>query len=348
MFGLDAERAHEAGMAALRTGIGAKLGLGGPLPPHVAESFGPIERFGLTFKNPVGLAAGFDKNGVAVEQLADLGFGSVEVGTVTYAAQPGNPKPRMFRLPAQQAIVNRLGFNNDGAHALVERLRAIRQRKCVIGVNIGRNKDVSNDNAVDNYLQTFDLVSPLADYITVNVSSPNTPDLRDLQRSENLRMLLRALQGRNAGRVPMLLKIAPDLDDGEIVSIVDVCTELDIAGVIATNTTIKREGVPPADAERIGAGGLSGRPLERRSTEVISAVYRHSNGKLPIIGVGGIFDAEDAYRKIAAGASLVQAYTGFVYGGPAFARDVNIGLAKLLTDRGFHSLDEAVGSAAGI
>ncbi len=344
MFRLDAERAHEIGMTALRSGVAEKLGLVGSSAPESAAAFGTIERFGLKFENPLGLAAGFDKNGVAVEQLAKVGFGFVEVGTVTFEPQPGNPKPRIFRLPEQRALVNRLGFNNDGAIALAERLTKIDRKRCVVGVNIGRNKEVANDDAVGNYLQTFDLVSPLADYIAVNVSSPNTPDLRDLQRPEYLENLIGALQERNDGRCPLLVKIAPDLSEAEIEKIVDICLRLDIAGIIATNTTISREAVKEADAAAIGSGGLSGKPLEKQSNSVISTIYRYSRGKLPIVGVGGIFTAEDAFRKIAAGASLIQAYTGFVYEGPSFARDVINGLARLIDKNGFSSLDESVGS----
>ncbi|CAN5203805.1 quinone-dependent dihydroorotate dehydrogenase [soil metagenome] len=348
MFRLDAEKAHDLGMAALRSGLAAKLGLSGEQTVESPKVYGELVRFGLKFENPMGLAAGFDKNGVAVEQLAELGFGFVEVGTVTFEPQPGNPKPRLFRLPAEKALINRLGFNNDGAAAVAERLKKLDRKRCIVGVNIGRNKEVANDQAVENYLNTFDRVSPFADYVAVNVSSPNTPDLRDLQRSVNLDALLRAIRQRNGGRVPLLVKIAPDLSEADIESIVDICLSLGIAGIIATNTTISREGITPADTTRIGAGGLSGKPLERRSTEVVSTIYRHAKGQIPIIGVGGIFDAHDAFNKVAAGASLVQAYTGFVYGGPGFAREINRGLAAILREKGFRSLDEAVGSAVKI
>lgn len=345
MFGLDAERAHELGIEALKLGLV-------PVGPNSDEpNFGSIERFGLKFSNPLGIAAGFDKNGVVVNQLERLGFGFVEVGTVTFQPQPGNPKPRMFRLPQDYALINRLGFNNDGAVKVAERLKLLK-RNCVVGVNIGKNKDVLIEEASENYLRSFDLVHPHADYIAVNISSPNTPNLRELQRSDSLDELLGALQGRNrelSGKgpiKPLLVKIAPDLTAGEIESIVDVAFRYELAGIIATNTTVSREGLKTRNAASIGAGGLSGRPLTERSTEVVSAIYRYSKGKIPIIGVGGIFNAQDAFDKIAAGASLIQAYTGFVYGGPYFARDVNAGLANILKDRGFRSLDEAVGSAS--
>ena len=337
-FRLDAERAHEIGIKAL------EMGAAGPFY-HVPVS-NEVERFGLRFANPLGVAAGFDKNGVVVDQLASLGFGFVEVGTVTHRPQPGNPKPRLFRLPGDQALINRLGFNNDGAEVVAKRLAKLK-RRWVVGVNIGRNKDVPNEDAVENYLACFDLVHPVADYIAVNISSPNTPNLRELQRADNLGELLAVLQARNreSGRKPLLVKIAPDLNDGEIDAVVDTCITQSVDGIIATNTTISRAGLSTGDVARFGDGGLSGRPLRDRSNAVISAIYRYSKGKLPIVGVGGIFTAGDAFDKIAGGASLLQAYTGFVYGGPTFARDVNDDLAAILKDKGFKTLDEAVGSA---
>jgi dihydroorotate dehydrogenase len=339
MFGLDAERAHEIGIKAL------EMGLASPFYSDAAiDGFGEIERFGLKFANPLGLAAGFDKNGVVVDQLTSLGFGFVEVGTVTYEPQPGNPKPRMFRLAEDHGLINRLGFNNDGAVAVADRLKRI-NRKCIVGVNIGKNKDVPNEEATENYLKSFDLVQPVADYVAVNISSPNTPNLRELQKADNLEELLVALTARNKelGRRPLLVKIAPDLSEVEIEAIVDICLRHEIDGIIATNTTISRNELRLNIDE---AGGLSGKPLEQRSNEVISKIYRYSKGQLPIIGVGGIFTAEDAFAKIAAGACLIQAYTGFVYGGPSFARDVTSGLAAILKERGFENLDDAVGSKA--
>jgi len=339
MFGFDAERAHEIGIKAL------EMGLASPFYSDArVEGFSEIERFGLKFANPLGLAAGFDKNGVAVDQLASLGFGFVEVGTVTYEPQPGNPKPRMFRLAEDHGLINRLGFNNDGSIAVAERLKKI-ERKCVVGVNIGKNKDVPNEEATENYLKSFDLVHPVADYVAVNISSPNTPNLRELQKADNLEELLEALTARNTelGRRPLLVKIAPDLTESEIEAIVDICLRYHIDGIIATNTTISRDGLRSNIDE---AGGLSGKPLEQRSNEVISKIYRYSKGTLPIVGVGGIFTAEDAFAKIAAGASLIQAYTGFVYGGPTFARDITSGLAAILMERGFKNLNDAVGSKA--
>ena len=351
MFGLDAERAHEIGIEAL------KLGFGGSGAPEPLEGFGETERFGLKFVNPLGIAAGFDKNGLVVNELASLGFGFVEIGTVTYDPQPGNPKPRMFRLPEDKALINRLGFNNQGAVTVAERLRKL-DRKCIVGVNIGKNKDVPNEEATENYLKSFDLVHPVADYIAINVSSPNTPQLRELQQADTLELLLSEIQKRNheltgntrapARDKPLLVKIAPDLTEGEIEAIVDIALRLQLSGIIATNTTISRDGLNSEAVGKIGVGGLSGRPLTKRSTEVISSIYRYSKGKLPIIGVGGIFTAEDAFDKIAAGASLLQAYTGFVYGGPSFAKEIVRDLSVLLRERGFEKLDEAVGSAARV
>jgi dihydroorotate dehydrogenase len=361
MFRLEAERAHEIGTKALKSGLAA------PFYCDPDCGFGEIERFGLKFANPLGLAAGFDKNGVVVNQLASLGFGFVEVGTVTLQPQKGNPKPRVFRLPDDNALINRLGFNNDGAEVIAARLSKL-TRRCVVGVNIGKNKDVPNEEAVENYAAAFQAVWSVADYVAVNVSSPNTPGLRELQKQDHLVDLLQFLQQRNSvhsavtnwfdpggerpfdatSRIgkPLLVKIAPDINEAEIEAVVDACLGCQIDGIIATNTTITRDGLKTQGVDRFGDGGLSGKPLANRSNEVISTIYRYSKGKLPIIGVGGIFTAEDAFAKIAAGASLLQAYTGFVYGGPTFARSVNSGLAGILKERGFKSIDEAVGSGA--
>lgn len=360
MFRLDAERAHEIGIKALKTGLAA--------PFYCDNDFGfvEIERFGLKFANPLGVAAGFDKNGVVVNQLASLGFGFIEFGTVTLQPQQGNPKPRIFRLPDDDALINRLGFNNDGAEAIAARL-AKSTRKSVVGVNIGKNKDVPNEEAIENYGAAFEAVLSVADYIAVNVSSPNTPGLRELQKQDHLVDLLQYLQQRSSvhsavtnwfdpegeqpfdptSRIgkPLLVKIAPDISEAEIEAIVDACLRCQIDGIIATNTTISRDGLKTRGVDQLGDGGLSGKPLTIRSNDVISAIYRYSKGKLPIIGVGGIFTAEDAFAKIAAGASLIQAYTGFVYGGPTFAREINNGLAEILKERGFNNIDEAVGSA---
>ena len=342
LFNISPETAHEFGIEALKISLSSETAQNFAAKRFANESFGDIERFGLKFRNPLGIAAGFDKNGVVVNQLAALGFGFVEVGTVTYNPQKGNEKPRLFRLPEDKALINRLGFNNQGTAKVVERLKKI-QPNCVLGVNIGKNKDVPNEDAVENYLASFDLAYEVADYIAVNVSSPNTPNLRELQKAENLEELLEALQKRNReiSAKPLLVKIAPDLDESEIEAIVDIALRLNLSGIIATNTTTKRDNLKTKIDE---AGGLSGKPLQRRSNEVISKIYRFSKGKLPIIGVGGIFTAEDAFEKIAAGACLIQAYTGFVYQGISFARDINSGLKNILKERGFDKLNDAVGS----
>ena len=347
LFRLDAETAHNAAMSFLRNGLGTEMAQRMAYDRYGYEFPYEIERFGLKFRNPIGVAAGFDKNGLVVNQLASLGFGFVEVGTVTLRPQPGNEKPRMFRLPQDRALINRLGFNNDGAEAVAKRLSRL-ERKCIVGVNIGKNKDVPNEEAIENYVATFCLVHPVADYITVNISSPNTPNLRELQRAESLDDLLGSLQRRNRelGLKPLLVKIAPDLDDPGIEAAVDVCRSHEVAGMIATNTTVSREGLRTQGFDEIGAGGLSGRPLAARSTDVVAKIDRFSNGSMPVIGVGGIFDADDAFEKIRAGASPLQAYTGFVYGGPSFAHGLNIRLAEVINKAGFASLDEAVGHQA--
>jgi dihydroorotate dehydrogenase len=341
LFRFPTETAHEFGIEALKIGFGSKIIQDFAAKRFACESFGELQRFGLNFKNPLGIAAGFDKNGVVVKQLAALGFGFVEVGTVTFQPQKGNEKPRLFRLPEDKALINRLGFNNEGAEKIVERLKKI-QPRCVLGVNIGKNKDVSNEEAIENYLRSFDLASEVADYIAVNVSSPNTPNLRELQKAESLENLLSALQKRNGELFakPLLVKIAPDLSEAEIEAIVDISIKQNLAGIIAVNTTVKRENLKTKIDE---SGGLSGKPLQNISNEVIKKIYKYSKGKLPIIGVGGVFTAEDAFEKIACGASLVQAYTGFIYQGFTFAREINSGLARILKEKGFNNLDEAIG-----
>lgn len=348
---MPTETAHELGLSALKIGLGSESVQKKFAEKYQCDEFGILERFGLKFKNPFGIAAGFDKNAIVANQLYALGFGFIEVGTVTLKPQLGNPKPRLFRLPSDNALINRAGFNNEGTEAAVERLK-ISRPACPLGVNIGKNKDVPNEEAIENYLASFDLAHPVADYIAVNVSSPNTPNLRELQKTENLEELLATLQKRNyeLNAKPLLVKIAPDLLENEIEQIVDVCLRLSLSGIIATNTTVSRENLKASNEKigEIGAGGLSGKPLTTRSTEVISIIYKYSKGKLPIIGVGGIFTPEDAFEKIAAGACLLQAYTGFVYQGMTFARDINFGLAKILREKGFKSLDEAIGTKDAI
>ena len=355
LFKLPPETAHEFALHALSLGLGTgvlrRLAGGHRQGAH----FGELRRFGLSFSNPVGVAAGFDKNGLVAPQLAALGFGFVEVGTVTNLPQPGNPKPRLFRLPLDQALVNRQGFNNEGAASLARRLQKKRP-DCVLGVNIGKSRVVPVEEATADYLASFETVRPHADYVTVNVSSPNTPGLRELQRGDLLAELLGALQRRNrelavteGGRsVPLLVKIAPDIRAGELELIVDAARGAEVAGIIATNTTVSRAGLR-TDAARVaacGEGGLSGAPLRERSTQLVAALRRLTRGTIEIVGVGGIFNAEDAWEKICAGASLVQLYTGFVYEGLSVARRINEGLAALVQRQGFRTLDEAVGSRA--
>lgn len=341
LFKVPAETAHEFGIESLKVGLSSRYAQNLAAKKFAAEHFGDIERFGLKFKSPLGVAAGFDKNGVAVNQLAALGFGFVEVGTVTFNPQKGNDKPRLFRLTEDKALINRLGFNNEGTKTVVERLKKISPR-CILGVNIGKNKDVPNEEAIENYLQSFDLAHSVADYVAVNVSSPNTPNLRELQKAENLEELLGELQRRNRvlSAKPLLVKIAPDLSEAEIEAIADISRRIGISGIIATNTTVERKNLRTKIDE---TGGLSGKPLRKKSSEIVAKIYRYSNGKLPIIGVGGIFTAEDAFEKIAAGACLIQSYTGFVYQGFSFARDVNKGLSEILEQKGFKHLNEAIG-----
>ncbi|HEX8160674.1 MAG TPA: quinone-dependent dihydroorotate dehydrogenase [Pyrinomonadaceae bacterium] len=354
LFRLDPETAHEFALHALSTALGTKAAQSFARRRLARAPFGELRRFGLTFDNPVGVAAGFDKNGKVARQLAALGFGFVEVGTVTHQPQPGNPRPRLFRLPLDRALVNRQGFNNDGAAALARRLARGGRPPCVLGVNIGKSRVVDVADAVPDYLASFETVRPHADYVAVNVSSPNTPHLRELQRADALSALLGALQRRNrelAGArpaVPLLVKVAPDLDEGELELIVDAARRAGVDGVIATNTTTSRAGLrtPGGVVASCGEGGLSGAPLRESSTKMIANLYRLARGSLTIVGVGGVFTAEDAWEKVCAGASLVQLYTGFVYQGFAVARDINEGLRRLIERDGFKMLDEAVGCRA--
>lgn len=278
--------------------------------------------FGLKFKNPVGLAAGFDKNAKLYKELDSLGFGFIEIGTVTPKSQPGNEKKRLFRLKKDEAIINRMGFNNEGVGAAVERLK--KNTNVLIGGNIGKNKVTPNEEAVNDYIICFEALFDYVDYFVVNVSSPNTPNLRELQDKEPLTHLLKTLQERNIQRKkakPILLKIAPDLTDSQLLDIIDIIKTTQIAGVIATNTTISREGLQSEN--KVEAGGMSGKPLRSRSTEVIRFLSEKSNRAFPIIGVGGIHTPQDAIEKLQAGASLIQLYTGFIYEGPELIRGIN-------------------------
>ncbi len=336
LFRLDAEHAHEVGVDAL-----ALLSWIRPLCAIMErcnrlapDLYRPVECFGLQFPNAVGLAAGFDKNGRAWPAAAALGFGHVEIGTVTLHAQPGNPRPRAFRYPTDEAVINRMGFNNAGAAALAARLAKAAppgRRKIPLGINLGKSKVTSLDRAVDDYLGSFRLLADHADYVVVNVSSPNTPGLRELQDAAWLKPLLVALVDENRARVaggkprrPLLLKIAPDLNFPQIDAALGVIADLQLDGIIATNTTLARPGRFAAVTE---AGGLSGWPVRQRSTQIINYISRATNGRLPIIGVGGIMDEACAAEKLDAGATLVQLYTGLIFRGPFFAAEVARALA---------------------
>ncbi|WP_406815540.1 quinone-dependent dihydroorotate dehydrogenase [Mycobacterium sp. M23085] len=299
--------------------------------------------FGVRFPGPLGLAAGFDKDGLGLLTWGALGFGYAEVGTVTANPQPGNPAPRLFRLPADRALLNRMGFNNLGAGALEARLS--RQRPEVpIGVNIGKTKVTPADEAVDDYRASARLVGPLASYLVVNVSSPNTPGLRDLQAVESLRPILSAVLAETA--TPVLVKIAPDLSDSDVDQIADLAVELGLAGIVATNTTVSRQGLNTPGVDELGPGGISGPPVAHRAVEVLRRLYGRVGDRLVLISVGGIETADDAWERITAGASLLQGYTGFIYGGGLWAKQIHQGIAQRLHDGGFASLGDAVGSAA--
>jgi dihydroorotate dehydrogenase len=353
LFRLPAETAHDLALRSLS--IAPKLTRRLVGEAYDATPFGKLRRFGLTFSNPVGLAAGFDKDGIALEALAGMGFGFIEAGTVTYHAQPGNEKPRLFRLPMDQALINRAGFNNRGAKALAKRV-ADKKPDCVLGVSIGKSKKAPLEKAVEDYLKSFAAVYSVADYIAVNVSSPNTPGLRELQQASQLNDLLTVLQKRNEQLAeksggqpkPLLVKLSPDLGQDELREIVGVVQQNEVAGLIATNTTTERTGLKtsPKRIAAYGEGGLSGAPLKSRSTNVVARLHNLTGGSIPIIGVGGIFTADDAWDMISAGASLVQIYTGFIYEGPAIIRDINEGLRRIVSREGFVSLDEAVGCRA--
>jgi len=286
-----------------------------------------VNVFGINFPNPVGLAAGFDKDAKYIDELNDCGFGFIEIGTLTPKAQPGNPTPRLFRLTEDNAIINRMGFNNLGVESAVSRLKN-RNKNLIIGGNIGKNKLTPNDAAFEDYKICFHALFPYVDYFVVNVSSPNTPGLRELQEKEPLMALLGNLMIENAAQKtpkPILLKIAPDLTNGQLDDIIEIVHETKIAGIIATNTTISREGLSTSKekVDQIGMGGLSGKPLRERSTEVIRYLSEKSNKAFPIIGVGGIHSAEDAIEKLDAGATLIQLYTGFIYEGPRLIKQIN-------------------------
>jgi dihydroorotate dehydrogenase len=346
---LDAETAHRIGFWLIRA-AGAVPGLRWLLRRLLAprDPTLRVRAFGLDLPGPLGLAAGFDKDARGPDALGALGFGFVEIGTVTARAQPGNPTPRLFRLPADRALVNRMGFNNGGAAAAAQRLRARRRRRVAVGVNIGKSKTVPEQDAVRDYVAGAAELAEVADYLVVNVSSPNTPGLRDLQAVEHLRPLLAAVRevlDAAPQRHPLLVKIAPDLSDEDLDAVADLAVELGIDGIIATNTTTSRDGLS-TDPERVralGAGGLSGAPLKARSLAVLRRLRERVGDRLVLVAVGGIETGEDAWQRIRAGATLVQAYSGFVYGGPLWPRRVHRELAALVRAAGYASIAEAIG-----
>ena len=328
LFQFDPEEVHHFSMTGLRFATAT---------PIVREIMGALwqenaprlERklWGLRFKNPIGLAAGFDKDALLADRWRYLGFGFVEVGTVTPKPQTGNPRKRLFRLPTDQAVINRMGFNNQGVEAMAYRLQRAQRGSVVLGANIGKNKTTPNEQAVDDYLVCFERLFDLVDYFVVNVSSPNTPGLRSLQEREPLTRLLATLQDRNQGRPqpkPLLLKIAPDLNQAQLDDIIAVAQDTQLSGLIATNTTISRAGLqtPAAQVEAMGAGGLSGKPVTQAAEDVLRYLHQQTQGQLPLIGVGGIMNGQDAQRRLDAGASLLQVYTGFVYQGPGFVKQL--------------------------
>ncbi len=350
LFRQDSERAHNSAVRSLAFISRDEFLLG-----CVKKVFGapelPTKVFGLQFPNPVGLAAGMDKHAAAVPGWAALGFGHVELGGVTWHAQPGNPPPRMFRAIPDEAVINRMGFNNSGALAVAEKLRGWKQSGSwpahPIGINLGKSKITPLENAAEDYANSFRVLSDLADFFVVNVSSPNTPNLRQLQDKAALDEIFAALQSQNFTGKPILVKVAPDLTFEALDEILELVGPRNIAGIVATNTTIARPQTGDPALQKIYAetGGLSGKPLRARSTEIIRHLYQQTNGRLPIIGVGGIFSADDAWEKITAGASLVQCYTGLVYEGPGLAGKFVCGLREKLSASGFKKLSEAVGTA---
>ena len=334
LFRLDPERAHHLTIKLFNFAL-ALPGGKAIFRFLYGSSDKTLERevFGLKFKNPVGLAAGFDKDGKYFRSMSHLGFGFIEIGTVTPKGQDGNPQPRLFRLPQDEALINRMGFNNEGVDALVERLKEYKRTDLIIGGNIGKNKLTPNAEATEDYVKCFNALFKYVDYFVVNVSSPNTPGLRELQEKKPLTELLSTLQKLNNSRPerkPLLLKIAPDLTDEQLDDIIEIAEAVSLDGLIASNTTIDRSGLKTSETRisTIGNGGLSGKPVEKRSTEIIRYIHERTSGKLPIIGVGGIQSAADAVEKLNAGASLVQVYTGLIYAGPGLVREICEGVVQ--------------------
>ncbi|HUS37137.1 MAG TPA: quinone-dependent dihydroorotate dehydrogenase [Verrucomicrobiae bacterium] len=351
LFAYDSEKIHDATLQGLATLSLSRLGLDALNSFYEAPRL-PVQLWGLEFPNPVGIAAGMDKAAAAVPAWEAMGFGFCELGGVTWHPQPGNPSPRMFRAPADEALVNRMGFNNAGAEAVAKRLREWKNRglwpKAPVGINVGKSKITPNDQAAEDYRQTLALLQPLADFFVVNVSSPNTPNLRELQDREALDHILGAVQTENHKSTkpkPILVKIAPDLTFSAIDEVLQVAAKHQLAGIVATNTTIERPTTSDDLCKRTytETGGLSGAPLRKRSTEIIRYIFERTEGRLPIIGVGGIFNADHAWEKIRAGATLVQCYTGLVYEGPSISKNIVCGLIDKLAAEGLSSISQAVG-----
>ncbi|WP_343045073.1 quinone-dependent dihydroorotate dehydrogenase [Paenibacillus lemnae] len=350
-FKMDPEKAHHLvvdGLARAALLPGAEQAMRGMYGVSETPDLA-VDLFGIHFPTPVGLAAGLDKNAKAVKGFSSIGFGFMEVGTVTPKGQAGNELPRLFRLPEDEALINRMGFNNDGSAAMAARLSRVKNRRIPVAVNIGKNKVTPNEEAHRDYETCIRELFPYGDFFVVNISSPNTPDLRSLQHGSELSLLLDTVMkemGRQADThgiaKPVLVKIAPDVNDEELEFMVDTISSSGVSGIIATNTTLSRAGLKHDNAKE--TGGLSGRPLKERSTEIVSRIYRQTGGKLPIIGSGGIFTAEDAYNKITAGASLVEIYTALIYEGPEVNRRLHAGLRKLLKRDGYQHISEAVGA----
>ncbi|TYT62985.1 quinone-dependent dihydroorotate dehydrogenase [Natrialba swarupiae] len=342
-FTLPPERAHALGKQALRA-------VQSTYPTRAAVSYAyqydhpalEVDAFGTRFPNPVGVAAGFDKNAEVTHALESLGFGFVEIGTVTPYAQTGNDRPRLFRLREDRGMINRLGFNGHGMEAIKSRLERDGVPDVPLGVNVGKMNTSSEAEAIEDYRRVFDRLSPFADYVVVNVSCPNTPETFDESSPEQLRTIFETLEAENEAEKPILVKVGPDSPDESVLELVDIVREFDVDGIVATNTTTEREGLESPNREE--RGGLSGEPLADRSTELVRTLAEYTDGELPIVGVGGVDSAERAYEKVRAGASLVQLYTGFVYEGPSTAKRINRGLVELLERDGFSSVEEAVGA----
>ncbi|HXH24455.1 MAG TPA: quinone-dependent dihydroorotate dehydrogenase [Vicinamibacterales bacterium] len=346
LFALDAERAHDLTLGLLSHDAVARILrrlLHTPADPRLAQRL-----FDLEFRHPVGLAAGLDKQGTAAGAWAALGFAFAEIGTVTPRPQPGNPRPRLFRLPAERALINRFGFNSDGAERVAAHLAGHRPPGLVIGINAGRNRGTPNEHAANDYLHVVERLHPAADYFVINVSSPNTAGLRDLQESRALRTIVEQVAKRlrelqHARNIPVLVKVSPDAPSTDLLRSVDAALEGGAAGIIATNTTTAREGLPGGSALAGEAGGLSGVPLKGVATAICRLLFSHLRGRVPIIGVGGLFTADDVYERIRAGAALVQLYTALIYEGPGVVNRIVAGLAERLSRDGFSHMREAVG-----